>query len=136
MLTQDGRRIISGFYSTEEDRKKCLTPEQWKKWKQLEKNIAERDTRTKEIVRGRNHDHDQHSIIGSPGQINPWDHSEGTIGNTIDYCVELGVFTKEQIEILAGTKMNKINSHLRSMARKGEYEAVEDDNGIVAFKEK
>jgi hypothetical protein len=32
MKTNDGRRIISGFYSTEEDRKKSLTPEQWIKW--------------------------------------------------------------------------------------------------------
>ena len=132
MKTNDGRKIISGFYSTEEDLKKSLTLEQWIKWKELEKEISERDTGTKEIVRGRNRD--QHSIIGSPGDINPWGHSEGTIGNTIDYFVQLGIFTKKQIKILAGTKINKINSHLRSMANKGEYEAVEDANGIISFK--
>ena len=134
MQTQDGRRIISGYHSTEEERKKCLSPEQWKKWKKLEKSIAERDTGTKEITRGRNRD--QHSIIGSPGQINPWGHSEGTIGNTIDYCVELGIFTKEQIKILAGTKMNKINSHLRSMAKKEEYDTTMDTDGVIFFKTK
>lgn len=132
MYTKDGRKIISGFYSSEEDRKNCLTPKLWKKWKELEKEISERDTGTKEIVRDRNRD--QHSIIGSPGDINPWGHSEGTIGNTIDYCVQLGIFTKRQIEILAGTKMNKINSHLRSMAKKGEYDTTIDTNEIVSFK--
>jgi len=133
MKTKDGRRIISGFYSTEKDRKACLTPEQWKKWKQLEKTISERDTGTKEIVIGRNRN--QHSIIGKPGEINPWGHSEGTIGNTIDYCVQLGIFNKEQIKILAGTKMNKINSHLRSMEKKDEYVAVENAEGIISFKD-
>lgn len=133
MKTKDGRRIISGFYSTEKDRKACLTPEQRKKWKQLEKTISERDTGTKEIVIGRNCN--QHSIIGKPGKINPWGHSEGTIGNTIDYCVQLGIFNKEQIKILAGTKMNKINSHLRSMEKKDEYVAVENAEGIISFKD-
>jgi hypothetical protein len=132
MKTKDGRRIVSGFYSTEDDRKKCLTTTQWIKWKELEKKISERDTGTKEIVRGRNRD--QHSIVGSPGDTNPWGHSEGTIGNTIDYCVQLGIFTKEQIRILAGTKMNKINAHLRSMAKKDEYETIVDANGIISFK--
>jgi len=133
MKTKDGRRIISGFYSTEKDRKACLTSEQWKKWKQLEKTISERDTGTKEIVIGRNRN--QHSIIGKPGEINPWGHSEGTIGNTIDYCVQLGIFNKEQIKILAGTKMNKINSHIRSMEKKDEYVAVENAEGIISFKD-
>lgn len=131
MITKDGRRIISGYYSTEAERKACLTPAQWMKWKQLEKTISERDTGKKEIVQGCNRN--QHSIIGSPGEINPWGHSEGTIGNTIDYCVQLGIFTKKQIMTLAGTKMNKINSHLRSMAKQEEYEAVVK-HGIVSYK--
>ncbi|MBC2703436.1 hypothetical protein [Desulfobacula sp.] len=134
METEDGRRIISGFYSTKEERKACLSLEQWSKWKQLEKTISVRDTGTKAIVHGRNRN--QHSIVGTPGEINPWGHSEGTIGNTIDYCVQLGIFTKDQIKILAGTKMNKINSHLRSMEKKGEYVAIKNFDGIISFKNK
>jgi len=134
MKTKDGRTIISGFYSTEEEKKACLTPAQWEKWKQLEKTISERDTGTKEIVLG--HNRNQHSIVGKPGQINPWGHSEGTIGNTIDYCAQLGIFTKEQIKVLAGTRMNKVNSHLQHMAEKGEYEAIENESGIISFKDK
>ncbi len=130
MITKDGRRIISGFSSTEEERKACLTQQQWKKWKDLEKSISEKDTGTKEIVRNRNRK--QHSIVGTPGDINPWGHSEGTIGNTIDYCVQLGIFTKEQIKILAGTNMSKINSHFYSMKKKGEYVVVIDESGIVS----
>ena len=134
MKTKDGRTIISGSYSIEEERKACLTPEQWEKWKELEKTISERDTGTIEIVKG--HNRDQHSMIGTPGNINPWGRAEGSIGNTIDYCVQLGIFTKKQIMILAGTKMSKINSHLRSMKEKGEYVAFENENGIISFKSK
>jgi hypothetical protein len=133
METKDGRRIISGHYSTEEERKACLTPEQWRQWKQLEKTISERDTGTKEIVLGNNRN--QHSIVGKPGQINPWGHSEGTIGNTIDYCVELGIFTKKQIKVLAGTKMSKINAHIRSMEKEGMYVAIKNADGFMSFKD-
>ena len=48
----------------------------------------------------------------------------------------MGIFTKEQIKILAGTRMNKINSHLRSMKKKDEYVAIENENGIISFKNK
>lgn len=132
MKTNDGRTIISGSYSIEEERKACLTPEQWGEWKKLEKTISERDTGTIEIVKG--HNRDQHSMIGTPGNKNPWGRAEGSIGNTIDYCTQLGIFTKKQIMILAGTKMSKINSHLRSMKEKGEYDAFENEYGIVSFK--
>jgi len=128
MKTKDGRRIISGFSSTEEERKKCLqTQELWNQWKKLEKTISERDTGTKEIVF--DHKRNQHRIVGIPGEVNPWGHSEGTIGNTIDYCVQLGIFTKKQIEVLAGTNTNKVNSHLHSMKKKGEYVAIPNAEG-------
>ena len=132
MITKDERRIISGYYSTEAERKACLNSAQWVEWKQLEKTIAERDTGTKAIVKG--HNRNQHSIVGTPGDVNPWGHSEGTIGNTIDYCVQLGIFTKKQIAILAGTKMSKINAHLRSMAEKGEYVAYGERGDVVSFR--
>jgi hypothetical protein len=133
MITKDKRRIISGHYSSEEERKSCLTEEQWIIWKNLEKEISERDTGTKEIVRG--HNRNQQSIIGRQGDINPWGHSEGTIGNTIDYCMKSGVFTKKQIAILAGTNMNKINAHLKSMEKKELYKAIVKESEIVTMKE-
>jgi len=63
MITKDGRRIISGFFSTEEKRKSCLTQAQWKEWKKQEREISERDTGTIEIVRG--HNRNQQSITRS-----------------------------------------------------------------------
>lgn len=133
MITKDERRIISGYYSTEEERKSCLTKEQWYIWKNIEKAIFERDTGTKAIVQG--HNRNQQSIIGSQGDVNPWGHSEGTIGNTIDYCVHSGNFTKKQIATLAGTNMNKINAHLRSMEKKEIYTALVQRNEIVTMQE-
>jgi hypothetical protein len=134
LQTQDGRRIISGLYSTEEERRCCLNPTQFERWKQLEKTISERDTGTIEIVLG--HNRKQQSIIGTAGALNPWGHAEGTIGNSIDYCVQLGIFTKEQIMVLCGTKMTKISSHLRYMAKNNEYVTVENSEGIISFDRK
>ena len=132
MITKDGRTIISGHYSTEEERNSCLSASQWEEWKKLEKSISEKDTGSKEIVFG--HNRDQQSILGKQGDVNPWGQSEGTIGNTIDYCVQLGIFTKEQIKILAGTRLSKVNSHLRSREKKGEYVTIENEHGIVSIK--
>jgi hypothetical protein len=134
METIDGRRIISGLYYTEEKKKACLNPEQWSEWKKEEKTIAARDTGTLSIVRKRGRN--QHTTVGKPGDINPWGRSEGTIGSTIDYYVQLGIFTKEQIRILAGTKMSKVRSHLYSMKKKGKYTTTKDSKGIISFKNK
>jgi hypothetical protein len=98
------------------------------------KTISERDTGTIEIVLG--HNRNQQSIVGTAGSLNPWGHAEGTIGNTIDYSVQLGIFTKEQIRVLAGTKMTKINSHIRYMTRNDGYVAVASPEGIISFEQK
>jgi hypothetical protein len=108
-----------------------LTPEQWRRWKHLEGQIATRDTGKINIVLVGN----QHRKSGTAGATNPWGRAEGHIGNTIDYCVDLGIFTKAQIATLAGTRLSKINSHIQDLRRGGHSVAVDAD-GIVRFEER
>ena len=129
MITEDGRQIVScdGHHPTEKKRKAVLTTEQWEKWEELEQQIAKRDTGTICIVLTGN----QNRIKGTAGEINSWGHKEGAIGSTIDYCIDLGCFTKEQIVILSGSKISKINNHINYLRGKG-FE-VEISNNIVSF---
>ena len=128
MITADGRQIISGHHSTEEERKASLTPQKWKIWKKIEKEIASRDTGTINIVLTNN----QNRIAGKEGARNPWGHREGSIGNTIDYCIKAGCFTKEEIAKLSGSKINKVRSHIEHLKRDKGVD-VKIVNDIVFF---
>jgi len=134
MITKDNRRIISGYNSTADERKDCLTTEKQRVWEKIEKSISDKDTGTIDIVKGRNRG--QQSIIGKRGEKNPWGVYEGTIGNTIDYCVQSGIFTKKEIETLAGTKMSKINSHLDDAERRERYFSHLNSTGSICIHEK
>ncbi len=130
METKDNRNIISGFHSTEKERKAALNPVQWEKWKELEQKIAMRDTGTINIVKTKN----QNRIHGT-AENNPWGHKEGDIGNTIDYCIELGIFTKDQIATLAGSKINKVNSHINHLEKEKGFKVIVNNNDIVSFQD-
>ncbi len=129
METLDGRTIISGFHSDEEERKTRLSPEKFEHWKRLEVEISQRDTGTINIIKDQN---GQNRITGSPGEINEWGHAEGTIGNTIDRCIALGIFTKEEIALLAGSKVSKVNSHVKNALVDRGYEVV-SNGGVLSF---
>lgn len=129
METKDGRRIISGYHSKEKERKEALNPVKWKKWKELEREISMRDTGTINIV----FTNKQNRINGTTGEINPWGHKEGDIGSTIDYCIKLGIFTKKEIAILAGSTISKVASHIYHLENAKGIKVIVNNDAIVSF---
>jgi len=63
---------------------------------------------------------------------NSWGHKIGSIGAEIDRLIFTGLYTKEEIEVMAGTKMSKVNSHIAHL-RKEKGAVVNVVAKVVSF---
>lgn len=66
----------------------------------------------------------QQRTVGTRTVRNAWGHFEGTIGSKIDSLINQGIYTKKEIEVLGGTKMSKVNSHIAHLRKEKGFDVV------------
>jgi hypothetical protein len=84
---------------------------------ELKEKITNQMNSMKVIITRSTNGKNQQRVTGKRTYQNQYGHYYGTIGSKIDRLIEIGNFTKKEIEVYAGTKMSKVNSHIAHLRK-------------------
>jgi hypothetical protein len=100
---------------------------------ELKEKITHQMNSMKVIITRSTNGKNQQRVTGKRTYQNQYGHYYGTIGSKIDRLIEIGNFTKKEIEVYAGTKMSKVNSHIAHLRKDKGMDIVFTEKKKVKF---